>query len=74
MAADHLIGIETDLVPPEDSRCTTVLEDMLEGYAGIKEARYDIEESHLKVSYDPRILTPERAMYIVHQAGKNAGI
>lgn len=74
MAAEHLIGTETDLIPAEDSRCTTVLEDMLEGYVGIKEAHYDIEESHLKVSYDPRILTPERAMYIVHQAGKNAGL
>jgi Cd2+/Zn2+-exporting ATPase len=60
--------------PPVGSRCTDVLSDTLRGYAGIEEVDYDYEEGRLKAVYDPRILSNERAMQVVNQAGKAASI
>ncbi len=60
-------------LPPEDVRCTTVLTDTLEGYYGIREAQYDINSTQLKIAFDPRLISPERAKHIVREAGREAG-
>ncbi len=60
-------------LPAEDVRCTTVLTDTLEGYSGIREAQYDINSTQLKVAFDPRLISPERAKHIVREAGREAG-
>jgi len=68
--ADDLKSIK---LPPEEIRCTTVLTDTLEGYSGIREARYDINSTQLKVAFDQRLISPERARHIVREAGRKAG-
>ena len=58
--------------PHDGSRCTDVLSDALEGYAGIEQANFNIENGQLKIAYDPRVLTPEQAMRLIHVSGKQA--
>lgn len=60
-------------LPPEETRCTTVLTDTLEGYSGIRKAQYDLNSSQLKVAFDPRLISPERATHIVRAASREAG-
>jgi len=45
----------------------------LEGYAGIRQAKFDVNNTKLELEYDPRIITPERALLLVQQAGRQAG-
>ncbi len=58
--------------PPADTRCTEILADTLEGYAGIEKVEYDYNTGSLKAVYDPRILSNERAMQVIQQAGQVA--
>ncbi len=73
MQTPHTAFFTTEELPPEESRCTDVLHNILRGYAGIREADFDIDKTQLNVVYDPRILTSERAMQLVQRAGKMAG-
>jgi len=65
---------QPDSLPPEGTRCTDVLSDTLQGYAGIRDATFDVESAGLKIEYDPRLLSPERALQLVRQAGRQAGV
>lgn len=60
------------MLPPNESRCTDVLSDTLEGYAGIRQADLDLDQGRLNITYDPRILSPEQAMQLIHSSGKQA--
>lgn len=53
-------------------RCTDILSDTLEGYAGIKQVDFDLENGNLKLSYDSQIISDEHAVRLVNQAGKRA--
>ncbi len=59
-------------LPHEGSRCVDVLSDTLEGYAGIEQAQFDIDKGKLKIAYDPRILSREQAMHLIHNSGQRA--
>lgn len=54
------------------SRCTDVLSDTLEGYAGIEKANFDLGKGTLKIDYDPRVLSHEQAKQILQKSGQNA--
>ncbi len=63
----------TPLPPPTPgSRCTDVLGDVLRGYAGVRQVEFDLQRGHLRVAYDPRVLSDEHAMRLVRQAGRTA--
>ena len=63
----------TEPSPPlSGTRCTDVLSDLLRGYRGIREAKFDLETGHLQVVYDPRLLSDEQAMHLVRKAGRDA--
>ncbi len=57
-------------IPPAYTRCTTILQDTLQGYTGIKAAQFDLDTGHLILEYDPHVLPPERALQITRQAGR----
>ncbi len=59
-------------LPEHGSRCTDVLSDTLEGYAGIHEADLDLEQGRLHIAYDPRILTNAQALRLIQRSGQNA--
>lgn len=59
-------------LPPVESRCTDVLTDVLRGHQGIHRVEFDINSGRLKVEYDPRLLAPERALYLVRQSAQVA--
>ena len=58
--------------PALGDRCTDVLKDTLEGYAGIEGMRLDLNQGSLRINYDPRIISDERALLLVQQAGTQA--
>ncbi len=60
-------------VPPHGTRCTDVLSDTLRGYAGIEQAEFELEKARLRLKFDPRIISEERALGLVRQAGREAG-
>ncbi len=57
---------------PPPLRCTDVLSDTLRGYAGIREADFDLRTGRLKIVYDPRILDHGQALNLVRRAGERA--
>lgn len=59
-------------LPPVESRCTDVLTDVLRGHQGIHRVEFDINGGQLKVEYDPRLLAPERALYLMRQSAQVA--
>lgn len=59
-------------IPAADVRCTEILSDTLRGFAGIEEVDYDYKTGSLKAVYDPRLLSNERALQVVNQAGREA--
>jgi len=62
-----------DLVLPElGTRCTDVLSDTLQGFAGIQQAEFDVQSGRLRISYDPHILSDENALRVVQKAGREA--
>ncbi len=61
-------------IPAADVRCTEILSDTLRGFAGIEEVDYDYKTGSLKAVYDPRLLSSERALQVVNQAGRVASM
>ncbi len=61
-------------IPAADARCTEILSDTLRGFAGIEEVDYDYKTGSLKAVYDPRLLSNERALQVVNQAGREASM
>jgi Cd2+/Zn2+-exporting ATPase len=59
-------------LPEHGHRCTDVLRDTLTGFAGIQQAELDLENGKLNVAYDPRILSREQAMRLIHRSGQQA--
>lgn len=59
-------------LPPQKLRCTAALTDTLRGYQGIQSVEFDVENGQLKATYDPRILSNERAMQLIRQSGQTA--
>lgn len=62
------------LLPKQEMRCTEIFSDTLRGYAGIKEVDYDYTKGNLKAVYDPRVLSNERALEVINQAGREASM
>ena len=61
-----------DTIPTDGSRCTDVFSDTLRGFAGVEQASYDYNSRQLELVYDPRVITPELALHLVHNAGQQA--
>jgi len=59
-------------LPLAGQRCTDVFLDTLRGYAGIQGATYDYKNGRLRLTYDPNILAPERALLLISEASKVA--
>ncbi|HEY5903391.1 MAG TPA: HAD-IC family P-type ATPase, partial [Anaerolineales bacterium] len=59
-------------LPLEENRCTEILSDTLRGYAGIEQVNYDYQTGSLKAVYDPGLLSSERALEVINQAGREA--
>ncbi|GAB4399306.1 MAG: hypothetical protein OHK0031_18600 [Anaerolineales bacterium] len=59
-------------LPKQNMRCTEALTDTLRGYQGIQSVEFDVENGQLKATYDPRILSNERAMQVIRQSGQAA--
>ncbi|RMF47433.1 MAG: cadmium-translocating P-type ATPase, partial [Anaerolineae bacterium] len=59
-------------LPPENTRCTSVLQDTLTGYAGVRAAQFDLHSGQLVLEYDPRTLRPEHALQLTRKAGRTA--
>lgn len=59
-------------LPEHGSRCTDVLSDTLQGYAGIRRAEFDVDTGGLKLDYDPRLVSDELALHLVRKAGETA--
>ena len=54
------------------NRCVDVLDHTLRGYAGIQRAEFDAATGRLHVAYDPQVLSDQRALSLVRQAGQTA--
>ncbi len=67
-------GVPEASLPEPGTRCTEVLSDTLEGYAGIQQANFDIESGKLNIQFDPRVLSREQAVRLVHESGKQASL
>jgi Cd2+/Zn2+-exporting ATPase len=65
------LELET-LSPPIGTRCTDVLTDTLEGYAGIENVEFDLETGELKATFDQRIISNESALQVIQKAGQLA--
>ncbi|MBL8064052.1 MAG: cadmium-translocating P-type ATPase [Anaerolineales bacterium] len=63
-----------DQLPKPETRCTEILSDTLRGYAGIQEVDYDYTNGNLKAVFDPRKISNERALEVVHHAGREASM
>ena len=67
------LELET-LSPPIGTRCTDVLADTLEGYAGIESVEFDLESGQLKAKFDERIISSESALQVINKAGQVAAM
>lgn len=61
-------------LPPEGTRCTDVFAETLQGYQGIEKVEYNYENGSLKAIVDQRIISGERALQIIRQAGEAASL
>ena len=61
-------------LPKNETRCTEILSDTLRGYAGIQEVDYDYANGSLKAVFDPRLISNERALEVVNNAGREASM
>lgn len=61
-------------LPPEGTRCTDVFAETLQAYQGIEKVEYNYEDGSLKAIVDQRIISNERAMQIIRQAGESASL
>jgi Zn2+/Cd2+-exporting ATPase len=68
---DLTANINSNL-PPSGTRCTDVLHDILKGYAGIHKVEFDLDNDNLSLTYDPKTLSDQHALAIVHRAGEQA--
>ncbi len=59
-------------LPEPGSRCTDVLSDTLEGFAGIRKAEFDVNSGRLQLAFDPRVISNEHALRLVQRAGEVA--
>lgn len=59
-------------LPDRAERCTEVLSDTLRGFTGVQSAEFDVNTGRLRVGYDPRLISDERALQIVRQVGAAA--
>lgn len=59
-------------LPKSDTRCTDVLSDTLQGYAGIHEIEFDLQNGQFNLTYDPQIMNGEHALRLVHKASRQA--
>ncbi|NLG96966.1 MAG: cadmium-translocating P-type ATPase [Chloroflexi bacterium] len=66
----HLQASET--LPAKETRCTDVLSDTLQGFAGIHRADFDLNQGKLNVAFDPRILSREQALQLIRTSGRQA--
>ena len=64
----------TNDLPEQEKRCTEIFSDTLRGYAGIEEVDYDYTTGSLRASYDPRLLSSERALEVINNAGREASM
>jgi Zn2+/Cd2+-exporting ATPase len=62
----------TSILPPVGARCTDVLTDILQGYAGIHKVEFDLKNNSLSLAYDPNTLNDQHALAVVHRAGEQA--
>ncbi len=67
------LDLET-ISPPVGTRCTDVLTDTLEGYAGIESVEFDLESGQLKAVFDERIISSESALQVINKAGQLAAM
>ncbi|MBI3168751.1 MAG: cadmium-translocating P-type ATPase [Chloroflexi bacterium] len=61
-------------LPKKETRCTEILSDTLRGYAGIQEVDYDYTNGSLKAVFDPRMISNERALEVINNAGREASM
>ncbi|MEJ5223188.1 MAG: HAD-IC family P-type ATPase, partial [Anaerolineales bacterium] len=61
-------------LPPEGTRCTDVFAETLQGYQGIEKVEYNYEDGSFKAIVDQRIISQERAMQLIRQAGEVASM
>jgi hypothetical protein len=61
-------------LPPEGTRCTDIFAETLQAYQGIEKVEYNYEDGSLKAIVDQRIISNERAMQIIRQAGEAASL
>ncbi|MCX8024857.1 MAG: HAD-IC family P-type ATPase, partial [Thermanaerothrix sp.] len=59
-------------MPSTGLRCTDIFADTLRGYAGVEAVHYDYNRGHLRLTYDPEVISPERALSLVNEAGRLA--
>ncbi|HSO26815.1 MAG TPA: HAD-IC family P-type ATPase, partial [Anaerolineales bacterium] len=59
-------------LPPTGTRCTDVLQDTLNGYAGVQNAALDLPSGKLTMDYDPQVLADKDAVRLVRRAGEHA--
>ena len=58
----------------ENVRCTEFFSNSLSQYNGFKKVEYDYNTGSLKAAYDSKLLSNERALQIVNQAGREASM
>lgn len=58
----------------QETHCTEIFADTLRGYSGIQEIDYDFNKGRLKAVFDPHLLSRERALEVVNNAGREASI
>jgi len=72
MAIPNITEISETELPASGTRCTDVISDTLQGYAGMHQAEFDVENGHLNLTYDPQILSDEYALNLVRKASRQA--
>ncbi len=61
-------------LPAEGTRCTDIFSETLQAYRGIEKVEYDYENGSFKAVVDQRIISSERAIHLVRQAGEAASL
>jgi len=72
MKTPNLTETTESKLPESGTRCTDVLSDTLQGYAGIHQAEFDLQNGHLNLSFDPNVLNNEYALSLVRKASRQA--
>lgn len=64
----------TDNLPPKGVRCTDIFSETLLACQGVEKVEYDYENGTFKAIVDQRIVSAERAIHLVRQAGEAAAL